>query len=217
MAQVSQTVHVIDDDDAVRSALCALLEANGHTATPHASCEGFLAMFSREEVLCIVADLRLPGMGGLQLQSHLLEAGINLPFIVITGHGDVSSAVRALKAGAADFIEKPVDGKLLLAAVGRAVAARQLQMHGAAETDLARKRITSLTPRESDILRHLVAGNPNKVIAHQLGISPRTVENHRARLMDKMKVDSVAGLVRLALAAGLAPGAADTDANAKPR
>ena len=207
--QMSQTVHVIDDDEGVRLGLCALLEANGYAATPHASCEGFLESFSEQAALCIVADMRLPKMGGLQLQSHLLETEINLPFIVITGHGDVTSAVRALKSGAVDFIEKPVDGKLFLAAVDRAVASRRLHLQAAAETLLARQRVASLTPRERDIVRHLVAGSPNKIIAHQLGISPRTVENHRARLMEKMKVDSVAALVRLALAAGLAPEAAE--------
>lgn len=201
--QMPELVHVIDDDEGVRLGLCALLGAKGYAARPHASCEEFLANFSESEALCIVADLRLPTMGGLDLQSHLLEKAINLPFIVVTGHGDVSSAVRALKSGAADFIEKPIDGKLFLAAIEKAARARRHDAGKAAGLVVARERISALTPRERDILQHLVAGNPNKIIAHELGISPRTVENHRAHLMEKMQVDSVAKLVRLALAAGI--------------
>lgn len=203
--QTSEIVHVIDDDEGVREGLCALLEAKGYGARPHASCEAFLGGFSADSALCIVADLRMPGMGGLDLQAHLLENAVDLPFIVITGHGDVSSAVRALKSGAADFIEKPVDGKLFIAAVERAVVARRavkLQLEAA---NLAQERVAALTPRERDVLCHLVEGNPNKIIAYQLSISPRTVENHRARLMVKMQADSVAELVRMALAAGISP------------
>ena len=194
--QISEVVHVIDDDEGVREGLCALLDAKDYVAQPHASCEEFLDGFSADTALCIVADLRMPGMGGLDLQAHLLRSSIDLPFIVITGHGDVSSAVRALKSGAADFIEKPIDGKSFIAAVERAVVTRQA-------AGVAHERVAALTPRERDVLCHLVEGNPNKIIAHQLSISPRTVENHRARLMVKMQADSVAELVRLALAAGI--------------
>jgi len=194
--QTSEVVHVIDDDEGVREGLCALLDAKGYMARPHASCEEFLTGFSADTVLCIVADLRMPGMGGLDLQAHLLKNSIDLPFIVITGHGDVPSAVRALKSGAADFIEKPIDGKSFIAAVERAIVARQA-------ASVAHERVAALTPRERDVLCHLVEGNPNKIIAHQLSISPRTVENHRARLMVKMQADSVAELVRMALAAGI--------------
>jgi two-component system response regulator FixJ len=122
---------------------------------------------------------------------------------VITGQGDVSSAVRALKSGAADFIEKPIDGKLFIAAVERAVVARRAVKTQLEAVSLAQEKVSALTPRERDVLRHLVEGNPNKIIAHQLSISPRTVENHRARLMVKMQADSVAELVRMALAAGI--------------
>jgi two-component system response regulator FixJ len=200
----SEVVHVIDDDEGVREGLCALLDAKGHVAQPHASCEAFLNSFSADSTLCVVADLRMPGMGGLDLQSHLLKNEIDLPFIVITGHGDVSSAVRALKSGAADFIEKPIDGKAFIAAVERAVVARRANRAQLAASHLAHDRVAALTPRERDVLRHLVQGSPNKIIAHQLSISPRTVENHRARLMVKMQADSVAELVRIALAAGVA-------------
>ena len=131
----------------------------------------------------------------------MLENALDLPFIVITGHGDVSSAVRALKSGAADFIEKPIEGKLFIAAIERAAAARRAAKAKLDATGLVQEKISALTPRERDVLRHLVEGNPNKIIAHQLSISPRTVENHRARLMVKMHADSVAELVRVALAA----------------
>ena len=201
--QASEIVHVIDDDEGVREGLCALLEAKGYAAQSHASCEEFLDCFSADAALCIVADLRMPGMGGLDLQAHLLENAINLPFIVITGHGDVSSAVRALKSGAADFIEKPIDGKLFIAAIEKAAVARLADKTQLEAASLAQEKISALTPRERDVLRHLVEGNPNKIIAHQLSISPRTVENHRARLMVKMQADSVAELVRMALAAGI--------------
>jgi two-component system response regulator FixJ len=201
--QTSEIVHVIDDDEGVREGLCVLLEAKGFTAQPHASCEEFLKCFSADVALCIVADLRMPGMGGLDLQAHLLAKAVDLPFIVITGYGDVSSAVRALKSGAADFIEKPIDGKLFVAAIERAAVARRAAKTRLQVAGLVQEKIAALTPRERDVLRHLVEGNPNKIIAHQLSISPRTVENHRARLMVKMQADSVAELVRMALAAGI--------------
>ena len=201
--QSSKVVHVIDDDEGVREGLCALLGAKGYVAQPHASCEEFLNGFSAGAALCIVADLRMPGMGGLDLQTHLLKNSVDLPFIVITGHGDVPSAVRALKSGAADFIEKPVDGKSFIAAVERAVVASRAVKAQSEAAGLALERVAGLTPRERDVLGHLVEGNPNKVIAHRLKISPRTVENHRARLMVKMQADSVAELVRMALAAGI--------------
>jgi two-component system, LuxR family, response regulator FixJ len=198
-----EIIHVIDDDEGVRNGLCALLEAKTYEAKPHASCEDFLNSYTPEKALCVVADMRMPGMGGLDLQSHLLKNAIHLPFIVITGHGDVSTAVRALKFGAVDFIEKPIDGRLFMAAIDKAAGARRDMYQHAAEVKSAVERVSSLTPRERDVLRHLVEGNPNKIIAHQLNISPRTVENHRARLMVKMQADSVAELVRLALVAGI--------------
>jgi two-component system response regulator FixJ len=201
--QPSEVVHVIDDDEGVREGLCALLDAKGYVAQPHASCEEFLNGFSADAALCIVADLQMPGMGGLDLQAHLLKNSIDLPFIVITGHGDVPSAVRALKSGAADFIEKPIDGKSFIAAVERAVLARRAIKTQLEVASFAQEKVAALTPRERDVLSHLVEGNPNKIIAHQLSISPRTVENHRARLMVKMQADSVAELVRIALAAGI--------------
>jgi two-component system, LuxR family, response regulator FixJ len=209
--QPSEIVHVIDDDEGVRSGLCALLETRNYSVKPHQSCEDFLAAYNPESTLCVVSDLRMPGMGGLDLQDHLLRKSIDLPFIVITGHGDVTSAVKALKSGAVDFIEKPIDGAQLIAAVGKAAASRREHSKHLADANLARERVAMLTPREREILRHLVGGDPNKIIAHKLNISARTVENHRARLMVKMRADSVAELVRLALTAdpSMAGGNAD--------
>jgi two-component system response regulator FixJ len=197
-----EVIHIVDDDEGVRSSLSALLEVKGYSTQTHASSQEFLANLVAAEALCVLADLRMPGMGGLELQDRLLTQGIELPFIVVTGYGDVPSAVRALKSGAADFIEKPLDTKIVLAAVENAAASRRASLSASKAATVAWQRIEALTPRERDVLRHLVAGHPNKVIAHELKISPRTVENHRARLMVKMQVASVAELVKLALEAG---------------
>ncbi len=199
-----EIVHVIDDDEGVRDSLCVLLETKGYAARAHGSCQDFLSNLSVADALCVVADMRMPEMGGLDLQKHLLEKSIDLPFIVITGHGDVPSAVQALKSGAVDFIEKPLKTDLFLAAIGRAAEGRRARIKTTEEVSSARQRIAALTPRERDVLRHLIAGSPNKIIAFELGISARTVENHRARLMVKMQVDSLAELVRISLEAGIA-------------
>jgi len=200
-----EIVHIIDDDESVRDSLKAVLETQGFSVKAHSSSRDFLANFTAAEVLCVLADLRMPEMGGLEIQDHLLRQGIELPFIVITGYGDVPSAVRALKSGAVDFIEKPIDGKIIFAAVERAAATRRARLFASESANAALQRLAALTPRERDVLRHLIAGSPSKIIAYQLKISPRTVENHRARLMDKMRVASVAELVRLALEAGFGP------------
>lgn len=199
-----EIIHVIDDDEGVRDSLCVLLETKGYTTTAHGSCQDFLSNLSVADALCVVADMRMPEMGGLDLQKHLLEKSIDLPFIVITGHGDVPSAVQALKSGAVDFIEKPLKTDLFLAAISRAVESRRARLQMTEGVSSARQRIAALTPREHDVLRHLIAGHPNKIIAFELGISARTVENHRARLMVKMQADSLAELVRISLEAGAA-------------
>jgi two-component system, LuxR family, response regulator FixJ len=199
-----EIIHVIDDDEGVRDSLCVLLETKGYTTRAHGSCQDFLSNLSVADALCVVADMRMPEMGGLDLQKHLLEKSIDLPFIVITGHGDVPSAVQALKSGAVDFIEKPLKTDLFLAAISRAVESRRARLQMTEGVSSARQRIAALTPREHDVLRHLIAGHPNKIIAFELGISARTVENHRARLMVKMQADSLAELVRISLEAGAA-------------
>lgn len=194
---------MIDDDEAVRDSLHVLLEARGLDVRSYASADDFLRDMDLREAGCVIADIHMPGMNGLELQSKLQEKSPGLPMIIMTGNADVPSAVRALKSGALDFIEKPINTDHLLAAVQGALVNRQRTLE--AETDVisAQSRIADLTPRERDVLRHLVAGSPNKIIAHELGISPRTVENHRAHLMLKMQVSSVAELVRLAISAGL--------------
>ena len=194
----SEVVHVIDDDEGVREGLRVRIERL--CGPPHAYAR-IPERLSADSTLAWGAGA-CPH-GGLDLQTRLQKNAIDLPFIVITGHGDVSSAVRALKSGAADFIEKPIDGKAFIAAVERAGVARRAKRAQSEATHLALERVAALTPRERDVLHHLVAGSPNKIIAHQLNISPRTVENHRARLMVKMQADSVAELVRIALAAGI--------------
>jgi two-component system response regulator FixJ len=202
-----ELVHVVDDDAAVRASLKALLELKGYAVMTHGTAKEFLDRFSASDSLCVLADLRMPGMGALELQEHLHDRKVDVPFIVITGFGDVPSAVRAMKSGAADFIEKPLAGAAVLAAIERARAARDAMSTKSQSRRDAERRIAALTPRERDVLRHLVTGSPNKIVAYELGISPRTVENHRARLMDKMQVASLAELVRLAIEAGLAPTA----------
>jgi two-component system response regulator FixJ len=198
-------VHVVDDDDSVRASLKALLELKGYAVRTHGSAKEFLERFSAPESLCVLADLRMPAMGALELQEHLHGREIDVPFIVITGFGDVPSAVRAMKSGAADFIEKPLASAAVIAAIERARAARLAMSTVSRSRQEAERRIAALTARERDVLRHLVAGSPNKIVAHELGISSRTVENHRARLMVKTRVGSLAELVRLAIEAGVAP------------
>lgn len=200
---VEAAVHVVDDDDAVRDSLGLLLQADGWAVYLHASAAGFLGDHREAARGCIVADLRMPGMDGLELLRRLAARGDALPVVMVTGHGDVPLAVQAMKAGAFDFIEKPFDGERLLAVV-RAAVARSGERRVVDEATLeARNRVQALTAREREVLELLVAGKPNKLIAYDLGISARTVEIHRARVMEKLGVRSLPEAVRLALAAGL--------------
>lgn len=212
MSVASRTVFIVDDDESVRESLSALLETQGLNVLAFASAEAFLLGYQPAAPACAVVDLRMPGMDGLTLLEHLRDRGIALPVLVVTGHGDVPLAVRAMKAGATDFIEKPYANSTLLEAIGRALASAQAgSLAGAAapiDTADTRARIDGLTPRERDVLQQLVIGHPNKIIAHHLNISPRTVEIHRANVMKKMNADSLSHLVRLALGAGFPDGAA---------
>ncbi|HEV2562478.1 MAG TPA: response regulator FixJ [Rhizomicrobium sp.] len=194
-------VFVVDDDADVRESLQTLLEASGFQVQTFDSAGSFLTNWALEGIACLIADIRMPDMDGLQLQEELVRRKAGLPVIIVTGHGDVPLAVRAMKAGAIDFLEKPFDDKLLLGSVGRALEAAKTAQNSAAEAQRAEARIAELTSREKQVLELLAAGRPNKVIAYELDISPRTVEIHRARVMEKMRAKSLAELVRVVVAA----------------
>ncbi len=200
-------IFIVDDDEAIRDSLQLLLRASGFgNVVAYASARDFLAQAEPAPGECLLLDVRMPEMDGLELQQELNRRGIKLPVIIMTGHGDVPIAVRAMKAGAADFIEKPFSDELLLDCVRRARvhAAETLRERGEAEE--TKRRLETLTPREREVLQGMVAGRPNKLIAYDLGISPRTVEIHRARVMEKMQARSLSALVRMALAAGIDAG-----------
>jgi two-component system response regulator FixJ len=197
-------VYVVDDDEAVRDSLSALLEVKGFTVRAFGTALEFLAAAPTLRPGCLIADIRMPEMDGLALQQRLADPGSSFPLIVVTGHGDVPLAVRAMKAGAIDFIEKPFAAETILASTNAA-----LQRLDQSEPDplagAAAGRVAELTPREREVLDGLLAGLPNKSIAFDLAISPRTVEIHRARIMGKMAARSLSELVRMSLAAGLQP------------
>ncbi len=195
----SQVVHVIDDDEAVRQSLAFLLSTAGFAVRVHESATGFLKVLPAAQVGCIVTDVRMPEMDGLELQRRLRAGKVTAPVIVITGHGDVALAVEAMKAGAADFIEKPFDDDVLIGAIRSALASRVEDAKGEARAAEVRGRLALLSSREREVLDGLVAGKPNKIIAYDLGISPRTVEVYRANLMTKMQADSLSDLVRMVL------------------
>jgi two-component system response regulator FixJ len=198
-----ETVFVVDDDAGARDSLCALLESAGVASEAHESARGFLAAYQPGRAGCLIADIRMPDMDGLELQEELNRRNAGLPVIVVTGHADVPLAVRAMKAGAVDLIEKPYDDDLLLATVRRALAQALSAREQAAAADSAKTRIANLSARERQVLELLVAGQPNKIIAFELDISPRTVEIHRAHVMEKMEARSLSDLVRAAIAAGI--------------
>ena len=194
-------VHIVDDDASVRDSLAVLLESAGFTVRAYDSAVAFLQAASDRTAGCVLTDVQMPELNGLELQRRMGEQGIRLPVIVMTGHGDVPIAVEAMKAGAADFLEKPFDDEQLLTAISGAIAAgARVRDEAAAVADIT-KRLATLTPREREVLDHLVAGQPNKTIAYDLGSSPRTVEVHRARVMEKMGVRSLPELVRMTIAA----------------
>ncbi|CAH2602867.1 Transcriptional regulatory protein FixJ [Rhodovastum atsumiense] len=201
------TVHIIDDDEAVLRGIGLLLRSVRIPTVGHLSGLAFLdALPAQDDVIgCVLTDLRMPGLDGIGLLRRLRERRFRRPVIVMTAHGDISTAVRAMKEGATDFIEKPFDEDILLAAIEAALRARPAAPAEPAppepEAARAAARIAALSPRERDVLALLVAGKPNKTIAHDLGLSPRTVEVHRARLMARLGVHSLAEAVRLALLA----------------
>jgi len=196
-------VHVIDDDEAVRESLIFLLRTAGLEVKGHVSATDFLEVLTTVELGCIISDVRMPGISGIDLLRRLKELNIAVPVIVMTGHGDVPLAVEAMKFGAVDFLEKPFDDEVLLTSVRLALQERVGETKRQAEREVIDSRLGALSPRERDVFGGLVAGKANKQIAFDLGISPRTVEIYRANLIDKMRAGSLSDLVRIALVAGI--------------
>jgi two-component system response regulator FixJ len=196
-------IYVIDDDAAMRDSLAFLLDVNGFKPQVYETADAFLAGVSAARPTCVISDIRMPGMNGIELVRKLKGDGSSCPVILITGHGDVALAVEAMKAGAVDFIEKPFDDTLLLDAIRAALEGRPASESESSAKKEAEARLAELSPRERDVLQGLVAGKINKVIAHDLSISPRTVEVYRANLMAKTGARSMSELMRLALAAGM--------------
>jgi two-component system response regulator FixJ len=205
----SPVAHVIDDDDALRDSLSFLLSSVDIPVVTYASATEFLKVLPEISTGCVVTDIRMPGMSGIELLRHLKEGGSPLQVIVITGHGDVPLAVEAMRLGAADFIEKPFDDEVFIASVRTAIARQKQEDRSHALKSEVHKRLETLSARERQVLDGLVAGNPNKRIAFDLGISPRTVEIYRANLMTKMQAGSLSDLVRMALVAASQPPAPD--------
>ncbi len=206
--QETAVIHVIDDDDAVRESLAFLLSTAGHVVHEHASARLFVEAglpAADPAASCIITDVRMPGMTGIDLLQHLKDKGSSVPVIVVTGHGDVPLAVEAMKLGAADFLEKPFDDVAILDTVKSALDRRQKANQHDAMREQVVDRIAGLSQRERQVLECLVAGQANKTIAYELGISPRTVEVYRANVMTKMKAQSLSELVRMALLAGITP------------
>jgi len=200
-------VHIVDDDEAVRQSLAFLLSSAGHAVRLYDSATSFLGGLSGVKGGCLITDIRMPGMSGIELLQALKSKSCLLPAIVITGHGDVPLAVEAMKAGAVDFIEKPFDEEAILRAVEAAL--RRGDAPGGAEASAIAARLSTLSERERQVLEGLVAGHANKTIAHNLGISPRTVEVYRANLMAKMEAKSLSELIRMAIVAKFVPNNRD--------
>ncbi|HET8543119.1 MAG TPA: response regulator FixJ [Pseudolabrys sp.] len=203
MPSDAAVVHVIDDDEAVRQSTAFLLRAANIQVQTYETATDFLEALSQVKPGCIVTDVRMPGLSGIELLHRLRALKFSMPVIVITGHGDVQLAVEAMKAGAMDFIEKPFSDDVLLHAVRAALSAHATDSERHALNAEVNNRMASLSKREHEVLEGLVAGHPNKTIAYDLGISPRTVEIYRANVMEKMQARSLSDLVRMALVGGL--------------
>lgn len=198
-----RTVHLVDDEDSIRKSAGFMLKTSGFAVQTYASGIAFLKAVKTAEPGCILLDVRMPGMDGLEVQEVLAERGVTMPVIVLTGHGDVGIAVRVMKAGAVDFLEKPFEKSALLASIGVAFSRLDKSDARSLREAEARVRVAVLTPREREVLIGLANGFPNKTIAYDLDISTRTVEVHRANLMTKLEVHSLSDALRIAFAAGL--------------
>jgi FixJ family two-component response regulator len=204
-------VYLVDDDDAVRDSLGLLLRSIGLDFELYASALDFLEHYDAKRHSCLVADIRMPGLSGLELQQRLNERQAEVPIIFITGHGDVPMAVNAMKAGAADFVQKPFRDQDLIDRIHKALDKDKERRATRAEQDAIRARLALLTPRETEVMQRVVRGQANKVIAMDLGVSQRTVELHRARVMRKLKMRSLAELVHAVDKVSAAPRAAGTE------
>lgn len=196
-------IHLVDDDEAIRHSASFMLRLAGYRVQTHKDGVSFLEDLTRHETGCILLDVQMPKMNGLAVQKELNARGSEMPVVVLTGHGDVSVAVQAMKAGAVNFVEKPYEKQVLLKALEEAFDQLDSKSRGALQKADAEKRLAHLTPRETDVLEGLVDGLTNKAIANSLDISPRTVEIHRANLMEKLGVESLSAALRLAFAAGI--------------
>jgi FixJ family two-component response regulator len=199
------TVFVVDDDPAVRKALERLLRAAGHEVAGYPSAQAFLDQHEPATPGCVVLDVAMPAMSGPELQRVLAASGMGRPVVFLTGRGDIATGVRAMKDGAVDFLVKPVDDEELIAAVRRALDEDRIAREARADREAIERRLATLTPRELEVLRHVIAGCLNKQIAGQLGTAEKTIKFHRGRVMAKMEVRSVADLVRVAERVGIAP------------
>ena len=205
MTAFTPTVFVIDDDPSVRKSLSRLLRSAGRTVETFASAEEFLAREHFDGIGCMILDVQMPGLSGMDLQAELSKAEYSLPIVFITGHGDIPTSVEAMRKGAVHFLTKPFDDNDLLRAMREAIEKDRKAKAEQAEIHDLRNRLSRLTPREYEILRYVITGMLNKQIAFQLNIAEKTVKVHRGRVMEKLRVDSVAELVRLTAKAGVDP------------
>jgi two-component system, LuxR family, response regulator FixJ len=198
-----KTIHIVDDEDSIRRSLSFMLKTAGYQVETWSSGQAFLKEVKHVEHGCILLDVRMPEVDGLEVQRALAERGVTMPVVIMTGHGDISIAIRAMKAGAVDFLEKPFEKATLIAAIEESFARIADATTASARAADAETILGALTPRERDVLEGLAKGLPNKTIAYDLGISPRTVEVHRANVMTKLEVRSLSDALRIAFAAGL--------------
>lgn len=201
MKDKNVTVHIVDDDSGMLNYMSELVSSVDYTPVTYDNANDFLNSYTDDGIGCLILDLRLPGISGLELQQQLTERNIDLPVIMVSGHGDISTAVKAMKSGVLDFLEKPFKGQALLDLLHKAVKKHKTDRKKNNSQNKALERINSLTRREKEVMGYVVAGTLNKDIATALGISVKTVEVHRSNVMDKMAVNSVAELVRISLEA----------------
>jgi len=200
LPQIASTVYIVDDDEAVRDSLRWLLEANSYRVRAYASAESFLAEYDEQQPGVLIVDVRMPGMSGLELQEQLIARKSSMPVVFITGHGDIPMAISTMKKGAVDFLEKPFDETALREIVGRMFEQANQRLTQAKAVRQHEAMLARLTSREQQVLERIVAGRLNKQIADDLGISIKTVEAHRANIMEKLQVTTVADLMKVALA-----------------